>query len=412
MEAVGGSKFFLLDWVFLAFIFWFGSRTHSYVLISGGPAPVLSYLALVGVFSIYVMVQLPQQGFLLVTKGHPHFWVFLLWLLTYVVWTAMAYLYSSQSDVATQLLISRYEAAFLGLIFCYFMLSRHIHSRIAMILVLIAVLGTVLNIWDFINPTFSKVPGRSAGFYENPNISGLILTMTMTAAIAHIPRSLRWPFLLFVSLGIFLTFSRGAWLILFLTVIWLTWAGYLGGKYLRPIFGLAALFVVGLLSYFILMGALGEFIAATPLAHYLTPNTLARLGIGGFITDASALEREAVLQFGLQQFADSANPLFGRGLGYTLEWAMRVGTHNMYVMFLVEGGVLGFALYGALILILWRAGTGVGKLLALQFVVAGVFTHNLLDDPGNTLFLALVFSGAINTIVRKPLFLRRSYIRL
>jgi len=324
-----------------------------------------------------------------------------LWINSWIMWTIFSYLYSSQSEIATQRLITGLEMAAMIGVFLYVISLRDNARALGMVMALVVVLGSVLNILDFVTPTFSKVPGRAAGLYINPTISGFILVLAVTSAIPAMNIPQRWILLCVGSVGIFLTFSRASWLLLFASIVWLFWNGYLGMRRQRSILGMIALSAVALLVYSIMTGALAELVLNTSLRNYVDSNTLARLGQTQFATDHSADEREAVVWLALNKFMQSPNPFLGYGLALTHEWEFRVSTHNMYLMFLIEGGFLGLTVYVSMLAILWQKAAGIAKLVTVQFVIFGLFSHNILDSPGRVFFIALVASGALGSSMQK-----------
>lgn len=161
------------------------------------------------------------------------------------------------------------------------------------------------------------------------------------------------------------------------------------------LFGLAmcgvAFFTITMLS-----GTLAELIAASPIGNYLDANTMARLGESEFATDLSANERRDVFKLAVSAFLNGHNPMFGYGLGHTFEWEMDVSTHNLYLLFLVEGGIFGLAMYLSLLCVLWRSALGIGRLVVFQVAIFSFFDHNLLDSPGRIIFFAMLAAGVLN----------------
>ena len=259
-------------------------------------------------------------------------------------------------------------------------------------MIIVTLMGVTINFIDFVNPMFTRVPGRSAGMYLNPTISGFILSLSATVAVPFVPRRLRWVFLAVAAVGIFLTFARAAWILLFFSIIVLFWQGYLGFFRQRVVLGLAAVIAIAALGYAISSGWLAQVLLMTPVAQYLDDNTLARLGLVEFATDFSAQERRFVLHYGWSRFLEVGNPLLGYGLAFTHEWDFRVGTHNMYLMHLIEGGIIGLALYLALIIWLIAHSAGIAKLVAINLAIYSLFTHNILDSPSRVFFIALIAS--------------------
>jgi hypothetical protein len=390
----GSLTYFQL--IFLAFTFWFASDIMSWVFAKGGPRPVLSYLAFLS-FSVFVMFIRLLQG---VGKIERPAWMrarrILLWSYGFFVWTLMSFIMSSQSAVAEQRVITQIEILLILCGFLLWLLNSHLHRPLGYVMVAVAVLGSVLNIYDFLVPTFTAVVGRAAGLYVNPTLSGSMLVLAMTCGIPALTVSRRWILLLPASLAIALTFSRTAWLILGITVLWFMWQGYFGGRASRLILVLTAIFTVGLLGSAMFSGSLAEMVLASPIGPYLDSNTLARLGGSEFATDSSAKERANVAKFAISSFLSSTYPLVGYGIGHTHEWSMPVSTHNMYLLHLVEGGIIGLSFFVSLLVLLWRNASAISRLVVLQIAVNSFFDHNVLDSPGRVLFIAIAASGALS----------------
>jgi O-antigen ligase len=223
-----------------------------------------------------------------------------------------------------------------------------------------------------------------------------MLILAMTCGIPVLSISWRWVLLFPASLAIALTFSRAAWLVLGITVLWFMWQGYFGGRASRFILALTAIFTVGFLGSAMFTGSLADLVLASPIGPYLDSNTLARLGGSEFATDYSANQRAEVAELAISSFLSSDYPLVGYGIGYTHEWSMPVSTHNMYLMHLVEGGIIGFSFFVSLIVLLWRNASGISRLVVLQIATDSLFDHNVLDSPGRVLFIAIAASGALN----------------
>jgi len=209
--------------------------------------------------------------------------------------------------------------------------------------------------------------------------------------LAVLPRYLLWSL---VCVGVILTFSRASWLYLIFASVALSWLGYFGFGRLRYAFAIIVVVVLSLIGWMLLSGLLYEFVADSQFASSLDVNTLARIGSGGAIfDDFAADERREVAALGLERFQSS--PFFGFGLGSTYEWEARASTHNMYVLFLAEGGLIGFSVYCGFLFFLIRGSRDIGWLLAVVVVLAGFSTHNLLDSFGEMVILsAIVAIGA------------------
>ena len=378
----------LVDAVFLLFVFWFASNLVEWVLYEGGARPFLSYIALVlfaaGVAGARAAQHLPVVGVTAWLSLRP----LCVWLYAFTLWVIVSYLASSQSAAATQTLVTRLEMVLVLASFACFLGWPGMRRRVALVLALVTVAGAVLTLYDFLHPTFSKVPGRGAGIYYNPTIAGLLLTLSMTAAFDALGRKARWLLVLLTAAAVFVTFSRGSWIVFTVSALWLVWSGRLAAGRARPALVLSAVAVVGALAYGVVSGDLHRLVAATPVAEYVDESTLSRLSLVANLGEASAEERQSILRFSLSEYL-RGNPLFGHGLGHTADWDFRVSTHNMYLLFLVEGGLVGLGLYLALLGLLWRQARGLGRLIVAQLVIHGLFTHNLMDSPGRILFFAI-----------------------
>lgn len=366
------------------FVLWFGSYAYLYLFAFTGFKPLYSYFLLFGYFAFWLVTTRK-----LACLGDWGVQSLILWLSLFLAYGCLTFLHSSQDAVAAQRLITLGEAVlFTGALLLLFT-ERRTLRRVQTILVVVAVLATILNGYDFLYSAFTAVPGRAAGLYVNPNISGMFIAMAMVAGVPAAPRGVRLWFALLCGVGILLTFSRAAWILWGLGVLWLGWMGEIGLTRRRwlavALTGCVGLGLVGLLFTGVLGSALNQGI----FGAHLDPNTLARLGIGSSsLSGFAANEREMLIGASLRIGAES--PLLGHGLGYTDEWRFPVGPHNMYLLFWVEGGVLGVLLYFGLMVLLWKNSRGTGRVVALQLIVAGMFTHNQLQQPAFLMLTSFV----------------------
>lgn len=308
-------------------------------------------------------------------------------ILVYLFYTAVSFLYSRQSTIEFGMMIDRLRGGAFLVIFSIVFSVPKLREFLSVAAVLLLILASALNIYDWVVPTFSQVPGRAAGFYGNPNESGMLLVFL--AALACTRKTVLFNYALWAlaSVGILLTFSRGAWVMMLIAMLGHVYLGYLGGGRGRFVFLLlvAVLFLVTFASY--LSGDLYLLAVKSPLADYLDPNTLARLGARGVtLDDQSAIEREFAIQLGIRYFFDS--PVVGWGVGATHVWAERASTHNMVVLMAAELGIFGVAFYVAIFALILMSTRGNARLIALLCVVAGNFTHNQLEFVTNVLVLA------------------------
>jgi hypothetical protein len=380
--------------VFVAFLLWFGSYAYLYVFYEGGPKPLYSYYALLA-FTLGSWVYTASHSNREVSGGgSPATSPLLAWIGLFLAYGALEFLNSPQDFASREAFIILGEACLLTTSFFLFMRDKKTLRKAMAAFAFLALLGVALNIYDFLIPTFSNVPGRAAGLYVNPNIAGSFIAMAMVAGLSVIPSRMRIPFVLSCGLGVVVTFSRESWIIWGLAVFLLGWRGDLGSKRRRLLLAsLAALIGLGFVVA-LFMGTLEPLVAHSPVMHYLDANTLARLGIGASsISGDAARVREEAISVSLRAF--SRAPWIGHGIGYNSQWryiATLGGTANMYLLFMVDGGILGLALFLALIFLLWSSSQGLGKVVAIQFLVESLFTNNLLEQPAFLAMLAFIFS--------------------
>lgn len=376
--------------LFFLFLLWFASDAFLFAYYHGGLKP-LDWFILFWGFAALCALGRVASGYRIF--GSMDFWVgaFFIWLGLYTAYGAFEFLRSSQDAVAVQALITLGESV-LTLAGLVFLMSDRVRLRITVkTMALVAVSGSIINWWDFFEPTFTKLPGRAAGLYIAPNIAGNVIAMAMAAGVGAVPRRLRIVYLLLCGTGIFVTFSREAWIIWGLAVFWLGWQGGVGSRRRRfAAVGVACIVGFGFTGL-LFSGQLAPVVAHSSLKQYLDPHTAARLGIGASVLSGeSATQHEDLIYDSLQEAASA--PWLGHGLGFTSEWRYSLGPHDMYLLFLVEGGVIGAILYIGLMCLLWRAGVGASKVVALQVIVSGLFSHTHLVLPVILVMFAFVFA--------------------
>jgi O-antigen ligase len=339
----------------------------------------------------YVLTVVSAFGLLLV-KGWPmprggagSFGAWLYIFLCYGIINAIA---SSQSAVTMAGFVERIEnVALLTAFVILFMTGRGVHfARIGLLFV--AAFGAFMNIVDFLLPTWTQNPGRAAGLYLNPNLSGYLLVLAMIGGIDLVPRRIRLLFCIGVGLAVLVTFSRSSWLLWAVAMIGLAVTGYFALRYKGP-----AILLVGLASvtlvYGLLTGGLYDAIAAAGYSSKLTPDTFARLGAaGGLFADDSASSRGDAALHAWNVFTE--HPWFGAGLAYTREWGSTVEPHNLYLSVAAQGGIVGLGVILGLLAVLWKMTDGNGRVLLAAFAVLSLFSHNSLEQPPMLVIIALI----------------------
>ncbi len=268
-----------IDVLLAGFVLWFGSNASDFLFLARGTKPLYSYVAVIA-FAVFYAVAQGASGHSLAMLGARGTRRFATWLLLYVLYGVLIFLESSQSKVALQALITLAEMVVLGMAFSTLMVHPQRLRMLAAVFLLLALFDTGMNALDFIHPRFSNVPGRAAGLYINPNEAGYALALVMLCGIDSVAARLRWLFVLVCGVGVLVTFSRSAWIMWGVTVVWLGWRGRAhNAKWKLAVMTVSTVVGFGLLLA-LFSGELGALLAGTPLARYFDPNTLARMGVG------------------------------------------------------------------------------------------------------------------------------------
>ncbi len=175
----------------------------------------------------------------------------------------------------------------------------------------------------------------------HPNVLGGLLVMTLLATIwvyvekAKLKSGKIYLFLFFIQLiGLFFTFSRGAWIALFVSIVWWLWKEGEERVYLKKIFVMSGVVIV----------CLGII--------YWQP-------VSGRFSGASSLEQRSIEDrkgsIRESQYLLRDNLLLGVGVGnYTFALAQSKPSlpawryqpvHNIFLLVLTELGVFGLALW-------------------------------------------------------------------
>ena len=310
-------------------------------------------------------------------------------------WLSVAWFFlSSQSDVAWQDLRWRFFAILT--IVCFLILLWDSDAvRFARYAVAAGVLfGIAVNIYElFVPMTFSKLPGRSAGFYGDPNMSAEMLVLGMIVSVTILPPRWRGLFVLATGIGISLTLSRSG------ILGWIIASGAL--MLLRKV-RLKELLVTGLLAVaLVAMGLLfrgDEFLTTLERSGTINKDVLERLDWftdPAGVSDNSSWARKLLVKHAWEKIAE--RPWIGSGTGTSRE-VVHEGTHNQYLAHMQDHGLLGAAIVPLLIVaVAWWA-RGEAKQLAMIFGAVvmwqSFFTHNMLDHPPRLMLFALMAAVA------------------
>jgi hypothetical protein len=344
----------------------------------GGPKPLLLVLAFIGAAAALALVRPRNQ---LVLLGSP----LLAWILFFFLMTTLWALWMRNNPVCWQEVHTRYRSvAFLAAFAIIFDSPRARHAAAVAIAVAIAC-ASVLNVAELVGAIefpheddLIRIAGRSAGLYVNPNGSGFAIVLGLAVALRSLAPRWRGALLVIGAVGVLTTFSRGA------LVSFALLATILVVRREVPIWPLAASVVsAGILFAMQTDSAL----ASLHQAHLVNDSTLARLR---FAHDDSGRADLALKAF--RMFLDS--PLVGKGLGATMGWEdVDNSSHNQFLNLAGDHGIIGLLAFPALGLALIRRNHAAIPFVLL-LMIAGVFSHNLLDDRVSLLLIALVGAGA------------------
>ncbi len=259
-------------------------------------------------------------------------------------------------------------------------------------------LGALLRVNCAVPMTFSRVSGRSAGLYMNPNLSGqaLVLGMILCANLFHISK--RIPFMLITGIGVFVTFSRAsilAWLIAVASMLMIDRARF---RDFLPSIALCLL-----ISAFIVLPRLDQWLTSWERTGTLNPDVqerLAWLADPFGVSDSSSSSRTAVAREAWDAFAEE--PLVGRGTGSTHQVATE--PHNQYLVLMVDHGIIGAAILPLLMLaVVWRsqgAMRGTAFVFALAVLVLSLWTHTILRDEHSLVLFSVMAAMAFGSGTR------------
>ncbi len=242
----------------------------------------------------------------------------------------------------------------------------------------IVVVGSGLNLYElfFDNNLWSIAPGRSAGFYVNPNITaGALVGYAMVYLTARFDRVRRADVILLalLILGVLTTFSRAgilACLVLVMALVFTRVGSEFPGR---------KIFVAAIILFSTV--ALAQYMLQTlELSEDAITRMLSLRNSGG-IGDYGE-ERGAAAINALDLVVD--NLLFGNGVRTI--YSMEEGPHNMFVAMLVDYGIVGLIAYlvviARLMLIARRADRNLSGMIwafVTWLVIFSFVSHNLLD---------------------------------
>ncbi len=234
------------------------------------------------------------------------------------------------------------------------------------------------------------VIGRADGFFFNPNQSSQMLLL-LTALILpnyqkigfKIPQSI---FMLIVFLGIISTFSK-AGVISYIIIL-----AYI---FFKP----KSLSIINksiiMLFIFIVLQNFQSIIYYLEFTELIGQNSLNRIAFNEQTDSFST--RLDVFTYGFESFKNS--PIFGSGIGYNYIWSLGYGSHNIYLFYLLDMGIIGLLLLCLMLYILFDSNN---LLFFIVVSLLGFFSHNLMSQVevyvALSIYLFLSYFNNKNTI--------------
>jgi len=318
--------------------------------------------------------------------------MFYIWFLFYMLLTVVCYLYSEQLLLQNRTFKNTIYGIVLTLLLIP-MIYRKTSYTIKTIFYVV-IISVVINIIEIIAPkliSFTQVAGRAAGFYINPNNSGIYLVLGMVLTLPFVSEKRRGLYSLFVMVGTLLTFSRGGiimWLLSFLAFIFMRFITF---TKLTTISGLIITLVSIIYVFYVLSPT------AISLNKYLANDALGRIN---FTEQESLKGRFDALKRGIQLIEEA--PLLGHGLGAAKVGRTIVHPHNQYILQWVEQGLLGLLLYISLLLYLLFSTSNIRKIFAMVLILGSFFSHNILETNATWIAILLILSSAYDQNSFRP----------
>jgi O-antigen ligase/polysaccharide polymerase Wzy-like membrane protein len=247
-------------------------------------------------------------------------------------------------------------------------------------LVACVLIAVALNIYELFAPmTFSRVLGRSAGLFEDPNMAGEALVLGMILSVTLLAPAYRVPFILLTGVGVFLTLSRGGILVWVIAVAGLLFMRQLSSKDM-----VRSVFIAFVLVILVLLPRWDQLLTTWERTGVLNMNVLERLtwlSDPSGTSDRSSWERMYVAKQAWEKIAD--HPLLGSGTGSAHQQSIQgTATHNQYLSFMIDHGILGVMILPLFILAATWGARDESRAVAIVFasavIVLSLFTHSIL----------------------------------
>ncbi len=333
-------------------------------------------------------------------------WMLLLWCGVYLIITYVSFLVMPSSAGVVQELRSRnLDVMFMVSLCILYSGNGRIQILVRRSLFVVMCLGILNNVLEISNPDAFlglNTSGRPAGFYLDPNKAGCALLLAAILGVTTLPKSWRIYGMTIATIGIALTFSRGAMLSIPIVCAILMQGDYIAKRQFWTALGsLVVLLVVLNLS--------APWVVKQ--VRYSGGNENVALRIETFANPTSKYANDDDSRLTVIETATkviSENPFMGVRLGYIHEWG-EIPPHNMYLKLAVEHGILGVLIYPTFVLSALHGAKGKQRYLAWAVVVFaliwGCFSHRSLSE--RFMLISIVLTATLSARSRwvpsKPL---------
>lgn len=293
------------------------------------------------------------------------------------------------------------------------------------------IFATLINLAEVVHPLFTE-RGRSAGLYNNPNISAVVLTMGLILTISLIPSRLRIPAIILVGGAVLGTLSRGGLITFIGSLVLLAYQGFIKIKFMKKdylansvlVFILILLFAwgyhVNIAFKFNIEHQLGSITSVLSYAskdfafsevdNDASIKQVASQDVQQLITQTMTdpqyvnnSGRTRVMLLGYSWAIYKAN--LWLGIGMDRAWAL--SPHNEYLLLALAYGLMGWIILPIFAVIIMLSGDKrISIIIGTVWLLAAITSHNVMVDRAMLLSLALVATykpkqcpkQAINTI--------------
>ena len=315
----------------------------------------------------------------------------ILWCCLYLGISAASFIHSVPTGAVVQELETRVLTVIFILLMTLIFSGEPIVRKYARWTLFIAISITIFNnfseLFDPLAFNALNQTGRPAGFYKDPNKSAAALIMGLIFNIGLLPKKIRFIYFMFVFIGAFITFSRGAFLCLVILMIFLAAKRSISLVQLIPITLIIILAIGDIGNYLISQGE-----DAGIISHSIANRIEA---ITNF-TDADARETDGGSRSNIATIAWGTflkKPFLGYGIGYISEWG-KILPHNMYLTFMIEHGFIGGLIVPLIVLASTRNAYGEARYIGFLFggfiLIWSIFSNTVLKDRETLMMFSLL----------------------